>query len=40
MEDEAEDEAMDLIDLIVERAKRIDPEETAVRDELERRLDS
>jgi len=40
MEDEAEDEAMDLIDLIVERAKRIDPEETAVRDELERRLDT
>ncbi|UNC13977.1 DNA/RNA helicase [Acidiphilium multivorum] len=40
MDDEAEDEAMDLIDLIVERAKRIDPEETAVRDELERRLDT
>ena len=40
MEDEAEDEAMDLIDLIVERAKRIDGEETAVRDELERRLDT
>ncbi|PRX29979.1 helicase-like protein [Meinhardsimonia xiamenensis] len=40
MDDEAEDEAMDLIDRIVERAKRIDPEETAVQEELERRLDS
>ena len=40
MEDEDEDEAMALVDLLVERAKRIDPEETAVRDELERRLDT
>jgi hypothetical protein len=40
MDDAAEDEAMDLIDLIVERAKRVDPEETAVREELERRLDT
>ncbi|MCA8349941.1 helicase-related protein [Burkholderia cepacia] len=40
MDDEAEDKAMDLIDLIVERAKRIDPEETAVQEELERRLDT
>lgn len=40
MDDDAEDEAMNLIDLIVERAQRIDPEETAVRGELERRLDS
>ncbi|MVW88855.1 helicase-related protein [Pseudomonas sp. PB101] len=40
MDDDAEDEAMDLIDLIVERAKRVDPEETAVREELERRLDT
>ncbi|WP_262269606.1 helicase-related protein [Microvirga yunnanensis] len=40
MEDDAEDLAMDLIDLIVARAKRIDPEETAVRKELERRLDT
>ena len=39
MDNDAEDEAMDLIDLIVERAKRIDPEETAVRDELERLID-
>jgi hypothetical protein len=39
MDDDAEDEAMALIDLIVERAKRIDPEETAVQAELERRLD-
>lgn len=40
MNDEAENEAMDLIDLIVERAKRIDPEERAVREELESRLDT
>jgi len=40
IDDDAEDEAMDLIDLIVERAKRIDPEETAVRGELEHRLDT
>lgn len=40
MDDDAEDQAMELIDLIVVRAKRIDPEETAVRGELERRLDS
>ena len=40
IDDDAEDEAMDIIDLIVERAKGIDPEETAVRDELERRLDT
>lgn len=40
MDDDAEDEAADLIDRIVERARRIDPGETAVRDELERRLDS
>lgn len=39
VEDEAEDEAMELIELIVQRAARIDPEETAVRHELERRLD-
>ena len=39
MTDEAEDQAMNLIDLIVERARRIDPEETGVRNELERRLD-
>ncbi|MGF7468942.1 helicase-related protein [Alcaligenes phenolicus] len=39
MEDEAEDQAMDLINLIVERAKRVDPEETAVQEELECRLD-
>ncbi|GAB4511295.1 MAG: hypothetical protein Tsb0019_06670 [Roseibium sp.] len=38
MDDETEERAMDIIDLIVERAKRIDPEETAVRNELERRL--
>jgi hypothetical protein len=40
MDDDAEDLAMDLIDLLVERAKRVDPEETAVRRELERRLDT
>jgi hypothetical protein len=40
MDDDAEDEAMDLIDLIVERARRVDPEETEVREELERRLDT
>lgn len=40
IEDDAEEAAMELIDLIVERAGRIDPEETAVRDELERRLDA
>ncbi|WP_048991752.1 helicase-related protein, partial [Burkholderia cenocepacia] len=40
MDDEAEDNAMDLIDRLVERAKRIDPEETAVQEELERRLDT
>ncbi|MCZ8195512.1 MAG: helicase-related protein [Aquidulcibacter sp.] len=40
MSDDAEDLAMDLIDLIVERARRIDPEETSVRRELERHLDS
>lgn len=40
MDDDAEDLAMGLIDLIVDRAKRIDPEETAVREELERRLDT
>lgn len=40
MDDDAEEKAMDLIDRIVERAKRIDPEETAVRVELERRIDS
>lgn len=39
MGDDEEDEAMDLIDLIVERAKRVDPEETAVQKELERCLD-
>jgi hypothetical protein len=40
MGDEEEDKVMDLIDLIVERAKRIDPEEMAVRDELEKLLDN
>jgi hypothetical protein len=40
MDDDAEDLAMDLIDLLVERAKRVDPEETAVRRELECRLDT
>lgn len=40
MDDGAEDLAMGIIDLIVDRAKRIDPEETAVREELERRLDT
>lgn len=40
MDDDAEDLAMDLVDLLVERAARIDPEETAVRRELERRLDT
>ena len=40
MDDNSEDEAMNLIDLIVERAERIDSEETGVREELERRLDS
>ncbi len=40
MDDDAEDLAMDLIDRIVERADRIDPEEIAVREELERRLDT
>ncbi|WP_170429168.1 helicase-related protein [Ruegeria arenilitoris] len=40
MDDDAEDEAMDIIDLIVGRAKKIDPEETAVRGELERLLDT
>ena len=35
IDDEAEQAAMDIIDRIVERAKRIDPEETAVRAELE-----
>ncbi|MEH6800036.1 MAG: helicase-related protein [Halopseudomonas sabulinigri] len=39
MGDDEEDKAMLLIDLIVERAKRIDPEETAVQKELERYLD-
>lgn len=39
MDDDAEDLAMDLIDRIVERADRIDPEEIAVRKELERHLD-
>lgn len=40
MDDKAEDTAMDLIDRIVQRAERIDPEERAVRAELERRLES
>ncbi|RMH03810.1 MAG: DNA/RNA helicase, partial [Nitrospirae bacterium] len=40
MDDDAEDKAMELIDLIVERAARIDPTELAVREELERLLDS
>ncbi|WP_105103350.1 helicase-related protein [Microbulbifer pacificus] len=40
MDDDAEDKAMDIIDRIVERANRIDPEERAVREELERRLDA
>lgn len=40
MDDDEEELAMDLIDLIVERAKRIDPEETAVREELECYLDT
>lgn len=40
MDDDAEDEAMEIIDRIVERATRIDPEERSVRDELERRLDA
>ncbi len=40
MDEDAEDEAMKLVDRIVERSKRIDPEETAVLKELERRIDS
>lgn len=40
MDDDAEDLALDLIDQIVERAARIDPEETAVREELEHLLDT
>jgi len=39
LSDPAITKAGELIDLIVERASRIDPEETAVRHELERRLD-
>ena len=39
MNDKAEDMAMKVIDRIVERAARIDPDETGVRKELERRLD-
>src|SRR5690606_23786005 len=38
MDDDAEDVAMALVDLIAERAHRIDPEETSVRKELERCL--
>lgn len=40
MDDAAEETALKLIDKIVERANRIDPEETGLRKELERRLDS
>lgn len=40
MDDVAEDAAFDLIDLIVERAQRIDPEEVNVRRELERCLNT
>lgn len=39
MNDDEEDAAMEIIDLIVERALRIDPEEKAVRQELEERID-
>lgn len=39
MDDDAEDLAMDLINLIVERAGRIDPEEAAVRKELRASLE-
>src|SRR5690606_12886708 len=39
MNDEAEDYAMDVIDQLVERATRIDPEERAVRRDLEELLD-
>ena len=40
MDDSAEADALDLIDRIVERAARIDPEEVSIRDELEHRLDA
>jgi len=40
MSEYAENKAMDLIDLLVERAKRIDPEEVDVREELESYLDT
>ena len=40
MDDGAEDEARAIIARIVDRAKRIDPEETSVQRELERRVDS
>jgi len=40
MSEDAEDEALKLVDALVERAQRVDPEETMVRVELERRLDS
>ena len=40
MSEYAEDKAMDLIDLLVERAKRIDPEDVDVREELESYLDT
>ena len=40
MDDDAEDEARAIIDRIVDRAKRVDPEETSVQRELERRVDS
>lgn len=40
MDDAAEEVAMNLIERIVERAERIDPEEVNVRRELERRLDN
>lgn len=39
MDDDAEELVMDLIALIVDRAKRIDPEESAIQEELERYLD-
>ncbi|MBB3349818.1 helicase-related protein [Sphingomonas sp. BK069] len=39
LDDDARDRAEELIDRIVERAARIDPEETAVRAELEARLE-
>ena len=39
MDDDAEDAALEVIERIVERAQRIDPEEIAVKKELEQRID-